>query len=58
MGDWFNFLSGFALGTAQWLVVRRHHENAGVWVLLGGVVWAILWPLTWMVGNEVIGRNP
>ena len=52
--DFYNFLSGFALGTAQWLVVRRHSANAAIWVVLGAVVWSILWPLTWMAGDRFV----
>lgn len=53
-GEFYNFLSGFAFGTAQWLVVRRRSENAVIWVALGAVVWSILWPLTWMAGDAFI----
>lgn len=52
--DFFNFLSGFALGTAQWLVVRRRSANAAIWVVLGAVVWSILWPLIWMAGERFV----
>ena len=30
---WYLFMVGFVVGVAQWLVLRRHTQHAGWWIL-------------------------
>ncbi len=36
---------GAAIGTAQWLVLRRYLDQVGWWVLLTSVGWVVFWEL-------------
>ncbi len=36
---WYLLLTGFAIGVAQWLVLRRYLQGAGWWILASGFAW-------------------
>jgi len=41
-------VTGPVLGFAQWLVLRRHHRRAGLWLGANAVAWAVGMPLIFL----------
>ena len=50
-----SFLFGVVVGSAQWLVLRRHIAQAGWWILACAVGWAIFGPVARDVGAALAG---
>ena len=42
-----------AVGTFQWIVLRRIVRGAGIWPMVVAVAWPLGWTVTWAVGVDV-----
>lgn len=44
-------LTGFVVGAAQWLVLRRYFQYAGWWILASGFAWIVSFLVMSMIGE-------
>ncbi len=46
-------MTGIAVGTAQWTLLRERLRYAGLWVPVLSVAWPLGWATTWSIGVDV-----
>lgn len=46
-------VAGFAVGAAQWSMLRERLRYAGLWVLTLALAWPLGWTTTWSIGVDV-----
>ncbi len=50
-------VGGFMAGVLHWLILRRHVSNAGWWMLVSALAWAVAWAVHGRVDGVSFDRN-